>query len=168
MKKVEYKPGDVLGNTRLIFIEEVEPYVNNGIKYRRASFECSCKNTFIEIIAKIKANQRVSCGCNYTNGNYKHGLSRTSIYNRWRSIRSRCNNPLFHKYHLYGGRGITLYEPWIGDFKAFYEYISELPNYDKKGYTLDRKNNNGNYEPGNIRWVNWSIQNKNKRKYKSF
>lgn len=169
MKKIVYFKGEIIGNNNIIFIEEIDPYITKqGLKFRKAYFKCFCGKVFIGIIAKIKSGQRVGCGCNYTKGNYKHGMSRTSIYNRWRSIRNRCNNPNFHKYYLYGGRGIRLFEDWVNDFKSFYNYVSELSGYGELGLTLDRIDNEGNYEPGNLRWGTSSEQNKNKRRYKTF
>lgn len=95
--------------------------------------------------------------------NFKHGLSGTSIYNRWRAIINRCNNPNFNKYELYGARGIKVYPLWQVDFILFYDYVTALPDYGKLGLTLDRIDNDGNYEPGNLRWATYSHQNVNKR-----
>ena len=55
-----------------------------------------------------------------------------------------------------------MYEPWINDFKAFYEYVSQLEHFGKKGYSLDRIDNNVNYEPGNLRWATKIEQARNK------
>ena len=52
---------------------------------------------------------------------------------------------------------------WVNDFEAFYNFVSKLPHFNEKGYTLDRINNNGNYEPNNVRWADSKTQNNNKR-----
>lgn len=74
-------------------------------------------------------------------------------------MRQRCTNPNNVKYPIYGGRGITVCERWLNSYANFVADMSERP----EGMTLDRKNNNGNYEPGNCRWANSSTQNQNKR-----
>ena len=78
-------------------------------------------------------------------------------------MKDRCFNPNNKCYNLYGERGITVYFEWIDDFQAFYDYVSKLPNYGKEGYTLDRIDNNGNYEPNNLRWADPNAQSRNKR-----
>lgn len=87
-----------------------------------------------------------------------HGMSGTSIHNRWMQMISRCTIQTHRLYNHYGGRGIMVCERWK-DFSNFYEDMGDPP----KGYTLDRIDNNGNYEPGNCEWVHNSIQHNNKR-----
>jgi len=93
----------------------------------------------------------------------KHRLSYTPERRCWANIKQRCYNKKNPMYHQYGGRGIKLYKPWINNFKLFYEYIISLPDHGVKGYTLDRENNEGNYEPGNLRWADWKTQMNNRR-----
>ena len=75
----------------------------------------------------------------------------------------RCYNPNHPAYSNYGGRGIEVCDEWLNSFKAFRDYVMSLPNAMGSGHTVDRINNNGNYEPGNLRWATWSEQNLNKR-----
>lgn len=89
-----------------------------------------------------------------------HGKSKTKIYNIWRSIKARCYYKKDTRYNDYGGRGITMYEEWIYSFEKFYEYIGDSPG---KRYSIDRINNDGNYEPNNIRWATDIEQSNNRR-----
>lgn len=93
-------------------------------------------------------------------GHGTHLLSRTSEYQAWSNMKSRCYNPNFSKYEFYGGRGITVYEKWRDDFQAFIDHIGLKPS---PKHSLDRKDSNGNYEPGNVRWTTQSIQGINQR-----
>lgn len=81
---------------------------------------------------------------------FSHGLSKTHpLYKTWRGMRERCNNPRSANYLSYGGRGIRVCERW-NDFSLFIEDIGEKPT---PNHTLDRKDNDGNYEPDNVRWA---------------
>lgn len=72
-------------------------------------------------------------------------------------------NPNCKKYKSYGGRGIILYSEWELSPIAFINYVSKLPHYGEYGYSLDRIDNDGNYEPGNIRWADKRTQASNRR-----
>ncbi len=81
-------------------------------------------------------------------------------YNCWYGIKQRCYKPNFIYYRHYGGRGITMDQRWQADFAEFVKDAGLPP---AKGYDLDRINNNGNYEPGNVRWVTHRENLKNMR-----
>lgn len=91
-----------------------------------------------------------------------HGMHGTSLYGLWKRIRARCHNPNTNRYHRYGGRGIKLCREWRQSFEAFYAYVSVLPNCEKDGYTLDRIDNDGDYEPGNVQWATATAQSRNR------
>lgn len=89
---------------------------------------------------------------------YQHKLSSHPLYHTWENMRARCNNPNNTGYRWYGARGIKVCKKW-NDFAKFVKDIGEKP----EGMTLDRIDNNGNYEPDNVRWVNQVKQGRNAR-----
>lgn len=95
-------------------------------------------------------------------GYNKHGHSlvgkRSMIYGRWLSLKQRCLNPKCKEWKHYGGRGIKICERWL-DFELFFQDVGNPP----PGHSLDRINNNGNYEPGNCRWATQKEQMNNSR-----
>lgn len=94
-------------------------------------------------------------------GHCKRGVPRTATYKAWCDMKSRCLNPNRQDFHYYGGRDIKVCDRWLS-FENFLADMGERPD----GLTLERLNNNGNYEPSNCRWATWSEQNQNKRQRK--
>ena len=80
------------------------------------------------------------------------------LWNRWKSMKDRCLNKNNKAYKNYGGRGITICERWL----KFENYVEDLDDSYIEGYTIDRIDNDGHYEPNNVRWASYSEQNRNK------
>lgn len=95
--------------------------------------------------------------------NTTHGMSEMPLYNVWRGMRSRCFLKTSKSYKNYGGRGIKVCDEWKENFQAFYDYVSQLPHFEEKGYSLDRIDNDGNYEPDNVKWSTRKEQANNRR-----
>lgn len=129
--------------------------------------QCLCGNSVIVATKCLKGGHTKSCGClrkdNVKRALTTHGLSYKKEHGIWRNIIGRCYRKTHAAYTSYGGRGIRMYEPWLTDAKAFCDYISALPGYGEPGLSLDRIDNDGNYEPGNLRWATATQQSNNQR-----
>jgi len=129
--------------------------------------KCDCGTDIILLLSNVIKGNTKSCGCLKREINIKknttHGLSKTKLYKSWKDIVKRCENEKCKSYENYGGRGILICDEWRNNYATFHEYISKLENFGMSDYTLDRINNNGNYEPGNVRWATKIEQNSNTR-----
>lgn len=89
-----------------------------------------------------------------------HGMYGSPEYEVWHSIKQRCNNPKDKGYKNYGGRGITVCTEWNKSFIVFFNHVGHRPS---PTHSIDRIKNNGNYEPGNVRWATIQEQHNNYR-----
>lgn len=128
---------------------------------------CDCGNEKFVSASDLTNGRVQSCGCLFNESRATirrtHGLSNSKIYDVWCKMKDRCFKPDDKAYKNYGGRGITVYPAWIHDFKAFYDYVSKLEHFNEQGYSLDRIDNNGNYEPNNLRRATAEEQTRNQR-----
>lgn len=145
---------------RLIVIERAPNRPGNSCAIWRCL--CECGNEKLKSSYDLKRNHAPSCGCwgreRTTASTKTHGKTETSEYERWASMKQRCNNPKHKMYSYYGGRGITVCESWNESFEAFLSDMGEAP----PGMSLDRMDNDGNYEPGNCRWATATTQIRNR------
>jgi len=132
---------------------------------------CHCGKEFNVVAVSISTGNTKSCGCrkqaNYKgvnkgeeNAGYKHGETKTRLYEIWKDMRYRCNNENNQAYKYYGAKGIKVCEEWNSSYLVFREwaystgYSSEL--------TIDRIDVKGNYEPSNCKWSNRQTQVRNR------
>ena len=132
-----------------------------GVGNDGALWECICdcgKITWVRGTCLARGTTQ-SCRCLEMESRLKHGQRGTPEYRSWAAAKTRCYNPAYSKYPRYGGRGIVMCERWRDSFARFFEDMGRRPS---KRHTLDRRNNDGNYEPGNCRWATPKQQAKNK------
>ena len=97
----------------------------------------------------------------YNNKNHlTHGLRKTRLYGIWSNIKTRCYNVNDPHYERWGAKGVVMCDQWRNDFKVFYDWAMSHGYSDE--LTIDRINNDGNYEPSNCRWVTLAENNRNK------
>lgn len=134
-----------------------------------ASWSCLCECGTERNVPgfSLRSGISKSCGClaaeSASSRLLKHGHARigntTPEYRAWAAARERCTNPNKKNWHRYGGRGIRMCDEWMASFEAFLEYIGARPS---SVHSLDRyPNNDGNYEPGNVRWATPEQQGRN-------
>ena len=119
---------------------------------------CDCGKAVTFATTDLQTARCRSCGCG--RHRTKHARARSPEYGAWRHIKSRCYNVNCSEYPNYGARGIVMCDEWINSFEAFFAEVGERPS---ALHSIDRIDNNGNYEPGNVRWATQTVQNRNKR-----
>lgn len=157
---------------RLVVLERDE---NSRCNHAQWKCVCDCGNQTVVLGKSLRKGRTQSCSCLQkdllTEANLIHGHARTGnktyLHSLWRNMKDRCYNLNNKDYHSYGGRGISVYEPWrCGTLvaKKFIDWILvNLGHRPTPQHSIDRIDSNGNYVPGNLRWSTDKEQGNNKR-----
>ena len=161
------------GCARKMHYKDLSGYENEDIvvlsfyerRKSRLYWNCKCKHCG-NIVQRESANIKkglATCKCIHKKrigrSNSKDNRD-TEIYSKWCGMKSRCHNQNCKAFEHYGGRGIGVCDEWMKDFNIFYEW--SINNGWEKGYSIERKDVNGNYCPQNCEWIPLSEQAKNK------
>lgn len=161
---------------RLTVVKRADDYVSpKGRHNTRWLCKCDCGNQTTVVSGDLRSGKVKSCKCLQSEAtvlkNKKratHGLSQSLLYNILHGMNDRCHNKKFKYYFNYGGRGIKVCDEWNKDLIGIEKAIKNFYNWSKqngykRGLTIDRIDNDGNYEPNNCRWVTRKVNNNNKR-----
>jgi hypothetical protein len=154
---------------RLVVLEEAERREDN---LRRWRCRCDCGGEKTTTTRCLTGGGTQSCGClqreraaeagrRRVKHGHTHDASVSAEYRAWQAMRQRCNNPHGRQWRYCGGRGIKVCKRWQHSFENFIADVGLRPSLK---HSLDRINNDGNYEPGNVRWTTRLVQRHNCRK----
>lgn len=144
--------------TVLDIIDDKENRQNGQSRYRFLC-KCDCGNTTTLMPYQVAKGTIKTCGCQ--NGRIQNrDCLPAKLFAVWHNMIAKCENPKSAKYYMYGARGIEVCKEWH-DYLLFREWA--LANGYNEGLSIDRIDNNGNYEPANCRWTTMKVQSLNKR-----
>lgn len=131
-----------------------------GRRIRWAKCRCVCGNEKWIFEGAVKNGHTKSCGCKHVLHGHTAKGKITPEWNAWHSMQERCMNPKNDSWKHYGGRGIRVCDRWQESFNNFFIDVGPRPGNE---FSLDRIDNEGHYEPGNVRWATKSEQRRNMR-----
>lgn len=132
---------------RLIALDRIGRQ-KNGVAVWRCRCDCGAEKDVTQ--ANLVSGMVRSCGCLVVDTFTTHGMTDSPEYRAWCHMKERCSNPRVHNFHRYGGRGIRVCERWIDSFENFLADMGERPS---PRHTLERKDRDKGYEPGNCTWA---------------
>ena len=164
MANIKDITGQVFGKLTVVSLLPARTKSKGGHAQWRC--RCACGNWVPHVDGtSLRRGKTKSCGCHKIESSIKHGCRKGGHkgehYNRWSSIKQRTSNPKNKNWSRYGGRGIEMHEPWFDSFILFKKWLDDNLGPCPEGCTLDRIDNDGNYEPNNLRWATAEQQRRN-------
>lgn len=135
----------------LVISENAERNKNGHITYK---CKCDCGVEKNILGSSLRSGSTKSCGCLQRHTARKHGMDGTPEYKAWSSMKQRCYNPKSSRYDRYGGRGIKVCDRWLNSFESFFDDMGKRP----KGFSIERVDCDGDYEPSNCIWASAKTQ----------
>ena len=142
---------------RLVALRPTERRVGRAVVWE---LQCDCGRTHYTRVSSLTNGRVTSCGCRNRDAHTTHGQRNTPEYSIFTDAKGRCMNPKHHAFADYGGRGIEF------RFVSFEEFIAHIGARPSADMVLDRIDNDGHYEIGNVRWAIWAVSNQNQRSTK--
>lgn len=162
-RRISDKTGVIFGRLTVIGLAEIRVRLS-GNEDPFWACRCDCGNTTVVSASNLATGASKSCGClskEISGERFKtHGMSDYPEYTIWKSMISRIENMRNKQYKDYGGRGIKIHPEWRASFAIFIRDMGRKPSLS---HSIERKNNDGDYEPDNCIWIEFKKQSRNKR-----
>lgn len=172
-ERIEKAKANIIGRrfNRLVVKGYIPSCRNSKVK-ARAICLCDCGNSRIIDVQSLRSKGSQSCGClrdeKVRERKTIHGMFKSPEYLTWENMKNRCYYEKDASYKHYGARGIKICDSWLDKKYGFLNFFKDMGSRPSKEHSIDRINNDGNYEPKNCRWATRSEQRRNQRKRKNY